>query len=335
MRLSKKDYRALARQRDIHWTGKDLPRNNNTTTQWKCTKHKPAHVWPTTYGAIQKGTGCPVCAGLAPKTEADYHALASQREFLWTGGTFPANVGTDTEWTCEKHTPAHVWTARYTSIQQGSGCPQCAALTRFGRSTRRKEPKDYEALATLHGFNWTGPEVANTSLKTGWRCAYGHTWSTAYKNIHEGCGCPFCAGCAPKTEKDYKDLARLNGIVWAGPTVPKNIFVPTNWRCNRHRPAHVWPARYNNIQQGGGCPMCAEVAPKTEADYHSAAAQRQIFWAGTDLPENAHSPTQWRCEQHDPHHTWTTSYHAIRQKSGCPLCANARRGRGKRMQVKP
>ena len=92
------------------------------------------------------------------------------------------NSKTKTEWQCPK---GHRWFAPFNAVQQGNGCSVCSGLA-------PKTPADYVALAAERDFQWQGPEVANTSAKSGWLCPSGHFFSASYNTIGAGHGCPSC-----------------------------------------------------------------------------------------------------------------------------------------------
>lgn len=121
--------------------------------------------------------------------------------------------------------------------------------------SKRKTHQDYHELAKKRGFTWEGTELPkNTHTPTPWKCEYGHVWSTSYSNISSRrSGCPYCSGKATKTVADYNILAQERGFEWVGIELPKNIKTPTPWKCKNN---HIWPATYNKIQQGSGCPLC-------------------------------------------------------------------------------
>jgi hypothetical protein len=256
------------------------------------------------------------------KTPDDYHALASQRGLAWLGPE-PRNVHTDTRWKCRQ---GHVWSARYTNIQQGYNCPFCAR-TRLG-AYRRKTPADYRALAKRRGFIWLGPEVFNNQTKTGWQCPQGHRWQGTYGNIAQGHGCRDCSyeergRRRRKTPADYRAVAQQRGFTWTGPKVT-NVGAKTGWRCSE---GHCWQNSYGQIQQGDGCPLCARFYQgrfprKTAADYRALARQRGITWIGPEV-RNVRARTGWKCRQG---HQWQSTHNSIQQGSGCPMCA---RGSGR------
>lgn len=192
------DYNALAQERGFGWLGPEV-RNNQTRTSWRC---EHGHQWEATYGSIQQGRGCPVCAGLLRKEPADYHMLAKERGLRWLGPPVPNNQ-TKTTWQCAE---GHKWEANYGSIQQGTGCPTCAGLT-------PKTPEDYHDLASERGFKWLGPEVPNSHTKTGWQCPQGHVWEAEYNSIRSGTGCPTCVDFVngAQVSQIQRDLATMLG----------------------------------------------------------------------------------------------------------------------------
>lgn len=116
-----------------------------------------------------------------------------------------------------------------------------------GLKMRKKTKEDYHALALKRGFKWLGTQIINTHTPTLWECNKGHQWEAAYTHIRNGSGCPFCSGCARKTEEDYNNLAIERGIEWVGNNIPPNNRTKTAWKCSRE---HQWYASYNTIHGG-------------------------------------------------------------------------------------
>lgn len=113
---------------------------------------------------------------------------------------------------------------------------------------------------------WLGPEVKNNWTKTRWRCSSNHIWEASYDAVQRGSNCSYCTGAARKVSQDYSDLANERGFNWLGPYV-EYVSVPCNWRCSKW---HEWEARYNDIQQGKGCPQCANHISRPEIQLREA-----------------------------------------------------------------
>jgi len=118
-----------------------------------------------------------------------------------------------------------------------------------------------------------------------------------------------------KTIKDYLEIAKLHGLEWADEELPKNSKAKTAWMCSF---GHIFESRYNDIQQGRGCPYCAQNAPITEEQYKILAEKRGFVWQGNKLPCNIHTKTLWECKNK---HRWLASYGNIYSGTNCPYCS--------------
>jgi very-short-patch-repair endonuclease len=292
-------YHALAEKRGFTWI-EDEVKSTHAKTRWQCSF---GHTWEARYNDVHKGKGCPYCAGLVRKTEADYRHLAAARGFVWVGDE-AVNVMTKTRWQCSF---GHTWEARYNDVHNRHGCPYCSGNV-------RKSEDDYRALAIARGFAWLGnTPPSTTTTKTTWQCPLGHTWEAIYSNIERGSGCPHCSGNARKTEADYRHLAAARGFVWVDANLPPATNHKTSWRCSQ---GHKFLMPYANLYAGQGCPHCANRIPKTHADYCALAQKRGFIWVG-ELPSDTKVNTRWQCPLG---HTWEASYHSIQSGNGCPNC---------------
>jgi len=237
----KEDYLALAQKRGFTWLGPDLPQRTINNTVWQC---EFGHRWETNFNAIQRGRGCPFCAGNAKKSIIDYQSLADSRNLILVSNQIPNNVATPAEWECYQ---GHRWKASYTSIRRGTGCPFCKKLA-------KKVQKDYLSLANARGFEWLDEELPkNIATKTIWVCEKHHVWKATYNSIRSGYGCPQCATNFPKNRQDYIDFAKSKRLKWVGDKLPENTRTKTTWECERQ---HRFDARYNDLLAGKKCPMC-------------------------------------------------------------------------------
>lgn len=233
------------------------------------------------------------------KLPADYHALAAQRGLEWLGPEV-ARGDSKTSWRCDH---GHVWSARYSLIKQGGGCPYC----------NRHTDADYHDLAASKGYTWLGPSVESVAVKTTWQCGNGHVWETSYSNLR---GCKKC-----KNERqgvgnripadDYTALAVSIDYKWLGPEV-SSTSENTFWECDK---GHTWFTNYYNIARGRRCFDCNR---HNDQDYHALASGRGFLWVG-DLPKNNKGATEWKCNSG---HVWRATYNNIAKGSNCPECVD-------------
>ena len=305
-RLTATDYHALAATRGYEWLDTVPPHNNNTSTRWRCPKgHEIESTYHNLFSKIGTEKGCGYCSRTVRITPADYHSLAHARGFTWTGEPV-ADSSTPTHWQCVK---GHLWESSFQMIKRGNGCPHCSGKA-------RKTITDYHKLAEEHGFTLV-KVAANTGLKAVWLCQFGHEWNASYDNINRGRGCPHCYEATRGLERrlnatHYHSLAASRGFQWTG-SESTTARTPTGWRCSQ---GHEWQTAYCQIKAGKGCPYCAKVAPKTEADFHSLAERRGFLWTGTLV--NTQVKTGWRCSKG---HDWEASYNKLLQGRGCPHCS--------------
>jgi hypothetical protein len=115
------------------------------------------------------------------------------------------------------------------------------------------------------------------------------------------------------TTQNFQDLAASRGFDWLGEN-PVYAIQKTTWKCAN---GHIWEARYNDIQQGRGCPQCAGNARKTEVDFAQAGEKVNADWLGQLV--NSTTKTKWQCRRCS--HIWETTYASIAIGCGCPKCA--------------
>jgi len=293
-------------------------RNARTRMRWQCAQ---GHVWEATYNSIQQGSWCPECSGKKKNTLEDAQALAAL-----CGGrclsTSYKDAHTRMFWQCDQ---GHVWEAQYTSIQQGSWCPQCAG-------TKRKTLEDAQALAALRGGRCLSTSYKDAYTRMFWQCAQGHVWEAIYSSIQKGSWCPQCAGNKKHTLEDAQVLAALRGGRCLS-TEYRDTHTRMRWQCAK---GHIWETSYNNIQRNTWCPECAGTKEKTLEDAQALAASRGGKCLSTEY-RNSHTHMHWQC---DWGHVWKARYSNILQGRWCPQCAILNRTRDpkktrKYLPVKP
>lgn len=107
-----------------------------------------------------------------------------------------------------------------------------------------------------------------------------------------------------KTKPEYQAVGSDRGIDWAGSVLPYNALEHTEWRC---RNGHLFSARYNDLQQGHGCPYCSGKAHKRREDYEVLGCRKGFVLIG-DIPLTTREKAKW----HQPGgKTVFATYHAM------------------------
>ena len=92
------------------------------------------------------------------------------------------NSTTPLLWKCDKC--AEEWFALLTNIKRGHWCPRCAG--------QRITMEEIQEFVSIKGGKCLNKKYKNAKDKMMWECAEGHTWSTSWGQIKQGCWCPFC-----------------------------------------------------------------------------------------------------------------------------------------------
>lgn len=203
-RTTIEDYRTVGLSRGISYVGDTIPNSTHTPTDgWI---DKEGHKLHIRYNDVRRGRGCPHCYGNTPKTLKDYLLVGMPMGIEFTGNEIPKNCQTPVWGWRDKE--GHVWSARYSDIQQGYGCLKCAG-------TLPKTIEDYVTVGASRGVYYLGKEIPKsvTTPIYGWSDDKGHVWRAHYNSIQQGSGCP---KCNLKTQHRIFDLIRIiySDAVW-------------------------------------------------------------------------------------------------------------------------
>ncbi len=226
------------------WGGRCLSKhyiNDHTKLEWQC---KKGHTWDTTFGTIRGGAWCPGCYMQRVKYSIeDMKEIAAKKGGKCHGIEY-VNILTPLEWECAK---GHRWKIGYNVIQQGGWCPAC-----FWERITLSIDKMHE-VATNKGGKCLSKKYVNNATPLKWKCGKGHTWETPYSIIQQGSWCPLCHGNFLYTIKQMREIAAKKGGKCLSKKYPNNN-THLQWQCAKK---HTWKAKYNSIQQGSWCPVCA------------------------------------------------------------------------------
>lgn len=153
--------------------------NMKTKTQFKC---EHGHQWEAIpNNVLNKGRGCPHCAGNARLTKDDVNSRLEKRGIRMTSEY--VNHRSLSEFECEFN---HKWTTTTNSVIQGSGCPHCAGNSSLSSEIVNSKIKH-------RGIRMIG-EYTNQSTNTEFICEHNHRWEATPTNVmNHSSGCPHCA----------------------------------------------------------------------------------------------------------------------------------------------
>ena len=224
-----------------------------------------------------------------------------------------AGSGTPLIWQCDK---GHRWSARPDKVagKLQRGCPHCAGNSRMTNEIidRRIAGRGITRLS----------DYVNNKTPLQWKCVKGHTWAAKPEKVAgtEQTGCPHCAGKIRMTNEDIDRLFAESGkgIVRTTDYISANRKM--GFRCSE---GHQWATTPASIIHGGtGCPRCAGVVKKTNADIDAMALEDGRGYVRTTDFVDMNTPIGLKCSN-GPDHEWMASPSNVfgKYKKGCPHCA--------------
>ena len=162
-------------------------------------------------------------------------------------------------------------------------------------------------------------------------CSEGHTWSATPSHINGGKWCPKCGGTETLTlEEMYRIAKQRHGKCLSKKYV--NSKTKLKWQCKE---GHTWTAIPGSILRGSWCPKCgiskrAKSRRLTIEDMHKIAKER----GGKCLAKSyvsTHTKILWQCSKN---HKWEARPHDVKQGTWCPICANKRKGKRRKLRHK-
>ena len=237
---------------------------------WQCRYVHPP--WLASYSNVLSGTWCPTCGSAVRSTIEQMKILARSRGGECLSDAL-VNLHIPLRWQCAQ---GHQWSAEPNNVigrgrKKGSWCPQCARESMRGK--KRPNPPtigDMRKIAKARGGMCLSEFYINAHTHLCWRCAEGHVWTAEPANVRRGSWCPFCAGKAPKTLSEMRELA----AIWGGDCLSnsfQNVHSALKWICAE---GHEFEALPRNIERGHWCPACASNAPGNLDEMRALAEQR-------------------------------------------------------------
>jgi len=92
--------------------------NNSIQMEWEC---KDGYKWSTSYDIIVRGSWCPHCANILPKTLDDAKKVAEEKEGECLSTEY-INARTPMIWRCKN---GHTWEQTYDNVRRVCWCPEC------------------------------------------------------------------------------------------------------------------------------------------------------------------------------------------------------------------
>jgi transposase-like protein len=173
-----------------------------------------------------------------------------------------AGVRRPLRWRCAH---GHEWEARPEKIAGGSWCPQCGHESKHIGKMR--------GLAAGYGGRCISENYVSVFAPLLWRCAHGHVWQAAPRQIRLGYWCRQCKAAPQRAQQlvAMQDLARSrNGQCLS--TAYGGHRTKLKWQCEA---GHVWETTPATVLRGSWCPHCSARLMSTLTSRRLAEARKE------------------------------------------------------------
>src|SRR5712692_3203144 len=230
-------------------------------------------------------------------------------------------VASRVSWKCRvlEHPP---WQTAFSNVRRrtkhpGTWCRLCGNVARRKHTCDEvRRALEQKRIILLSGY-------VDTKTRISCKCAScKRIWETTFNGIQDGHGCPTCrhrAGAAIRrlSLQYVHELAKSRGIKLLSEYRGNKAELV----CHCEVCGHEWTSRFNSLQQGQGCPSCANKR-RSKLLRHSDEFVRQFF-AERKIEllqeyEDSGTPLASRCLICK--YEWKPTYASIQHGSGCPKC---------------
>ena len=283
-----------------------------------------------TNNLVDKGNGCPHCAGkrrwTAEERIEQINSLENIEFVSWVDGYKGANSKANVR--CMKD--GFEWAASVGNlVNHGSGCPQCSGKRRWTAEERIEQIK---SLENINFISWVDG-YKNAFSKANVKCLIdGFEWSASVSSlVNQVCGCPQCSNLRRWTTeeriKQINDIDNIEFVSWVDGY--KNAVSMANVKCTVD--GFKWRAAVNDlVNKGSGCPQCAGLRrwASEERIEQINSLDNISFISWVDYHNGNDSKANVKCNI-DGFEWAATVNSLIHNGTGCPKCAKSGYNRSK------
>jgi hypothetical protein len=169
----------------VGYTLRSPYKNSRTPLNVECDQgHRYSPMWHN----FKRGGRCWHCAGNAPLTHEYVASEIAKAGYVLRSQYKNSETKLDVE--CDQ---GHPYSAKWTSFQQGTRCPECA-----GNAPLTHE---YVASEIAKAGYVLRSQYKNSETKLDVECDQGHPYSAKWGHFQQGCRCPGCSVSGYKPNK--------------------------------------------------------------------------------------------------------------------------------------
>ena len=205
-------------------------------------------VWKVNWTNLSMGKGCPKCGGSLKLTLEDIvEKLAIINPDIEILSDVYINNQTKLKFKCK--IDHYIWEAKWRAIQTGTGCPICGQRkNKLTLKEVKKRLKEINPNVKIIDTKYLGSKdkILCKCLKDG------NEWYSTWEALQSGKGCPECHRLNIDIVKErlYKSNPSIRILS------DKYLGWEGSLKCECLVDGHIWFAKWYNLHNGRGCPVC-------------------------------------------------------------------------------
>ena len=220
----------------------------NSKTHLDCKCLIDELTWKANWKNLSMGKGCPKCGGSLKLTLEDIiERLAIINPDIEILSDVYVNAHTKLKFKCK--IDHYIWEAKWSAIQTGTGCPICGQRkNKLTLKEVKKRLKEINPNVKIIGTKYLGSKdkILCKCLKDG------NEWYSTWGTLQSGKGCPECHKLNIDIVKErlYKSNPYIRILS------DKYLGWEESLKCECLVDGHIWFAKWSNLHNGRGCPVC-------------------------------------------------------------------------------
>lgn len=221
-----------------------------------CRCQKCKYEWYPTPSNLKKGRSCPKCSGRYHRTEEEFiKELEKNNPTIQVLGEYK-DLHARIKVQCKKC--GKQWNPIAQSVLEGCACRECSYKI-IGEKLKISADEVVRRMKESHPEIEIVGKYIDAKTRVRCRCAKcGYEWNPKGESLQAKKGCPSCTHQITKTQEEFVKM--MEGISPTIEILGKFEAAKERVNCRCKKCGHEWSPTGNSLQNGYGCPQCANRA---------------------------------------------------------------------------
>lgn len=241
-------------------------------TKLQCSCKIDGYKWDAIWNSLQRGRGCPKCAGVLPNTIEE---IKNKMKLINPNIEILSNeyIKNSIKLHCKCLIDGYEWYVKWDNLRNGQGCPTCGKKSQVEKQRLTIEEIKLRLYEINPNIKILSNEYTNNETKLYCKCSIdNHEWYAKWQNLSQGIGCPKC-GRISATEKQMFSLEEIKEklkVINPNIKILSDEYKGTNRKltCECLIDGNIWTTCWSKLRRGICCPVCGIKRISGEKNYH-------------------------------------------------------------------